>query len=483
MRCYAKKTKLNSLVMIVFLILSILTINCHALPLPTIKQQGDDIFTRKKQRKLSQAYLMWLKNHLTMVSDPIASHYLQSLGNKLVSASDKNQNKYHFFFVADNSLNAFAGPGGNIAVNTGMILATDTEAQLAAVLSHEITHLNQHHLERMIADKKRHKIPTLAALIAAALIGSKAPNVASGAVAATMASNVQHQINFTRQNEWEADRLGMSILYTSGYDPYSMPEVFEHLQTDFLHHGIQISPFLMTHPVTRDRIADALNHANQFPKRSYHDHDYFYFIKERLRAMTMATHHEAIDYYETKLKNNKAVQHLAALKYGYAVALLRAEKYPKARKVIKELLNDEDELIIFRLTQANIEIEAEHYKKAITILRKASNLYPENYPVMLYYSHALLKAGHPEQARKNILQYLHENPQADKPYGLLAECQSQSGHLSDAYQTQAEVLLNYGNTAMALRQLRIAEELPDLDERTKTILQAKIVKLQEKEKK
>jgi predicted Zn-dependent protease len=161
-----------------------------------------------------------------VVQDIEVTAYLQALGMRLVSGSPDNQLKFNFFVVQDNSINAFAMPGGVVGVHTGLILASNSESELASVLGHEIGHVTQHHLARMLAAQKGDTFKNIAGMALAILVARANPQLASGALTTASAVGVQSQLDYTREHEREADRIGLQILDSGGFDVRAMPAMF-----------------------------------------------------------------------------------------------------------------------------------------------------------------------------------------------------------------------------------------------------------------
>jgi predicted Zn-dependent protease len=171
-----------------------------------------------------------LRDEGQIIDDPEATEYLQAVGSRIVAqATGDSAQRFNFFFVRDSTINAFALPGGFIGVNYGLVLATRNEAQLAGVLAHEIAHVTQRHIARRVRSQGRQSIATVAAILAAILVGAAtgSTDAALGGISMAQGAAMQQQINFTRANENEADRVGMGFLAAAGFDPYGMPDFFE----------------------------------------------------------------------------------------------------------------------------------------------------------------------------------------------------------------------------------------------------------------
>ena len=220
------------------------------LDLPEIGDSAGSVISPEFERRLGQAFMRQVRQQVKIVQDPEVESYIQSIGYQLVAQSDTNTQPFTFFIVDDPQINAFAAPGGVIGVNSGVILNSRTESELAAVMAHEIVHVTQRHMARTIEDAGKFSLPIAAAMIGAILLGTQSAEAGSAALAIISGASIQHQINFTRTNEEEADRVGMQLLARSDYDPRGMPAFFERLQQSSRYYRGQAPEFLQTHPLT-----------------------------------------------------------------------------------------------------------------------------------------------------------------------------------------------------------------------------------------
>ena len=227
--------------------------------LPDIASSAESLFTPVEEQRIGRAFMRSIRDSLPIIEDQLLSDYINALGQRLVSKLKTTPQNFYFFLVNQQEINAFAGPAGNIGVNSGLILATESESELAAVLAHEISHITQHHLARAFEDAGNLSIPTAALLLAAILLGATTGAGAGIAAAAgVQAAAIQHQLNFTRADEQEADTMGMKLLAAAGFDPHAMPAFFERLSQSSRLDENNAPEFLQTHPVTSNRIADAM---------------------------------------------------------------------------------------------------------------------------------------------------------------------------------------------------------------------------------
>ncbi|MGH8122290.1 MAG: M48 family metalloprotease, partial [Rudaea sp.] len=232
--------------------------------LPNLGSSAGQIASPEEQRQYGFYVLHELRNQSGVIDDALVADYLNTLGYRLVSNSPQPDQAFTFFVVRDNDINAFALPGGFVGVNAGLITTTETENELAAVLAHEISHITQNHLIRAVeAEQKMEPLMILAMIGAIAASTHQSPysssNSGVGAMATVQGLAAQMQINFTRQDEAEADRVGIYTLAKAGFDPDAMADFFERMQRA-LRPGFDendVPALLMDHPVTTERISEA----------------------------------------------------------------------------------------------------------------------------------------------------------------------------------------------------------------------------------
>ena len=227
--------------------------------LPDLGDVSQTVLSPLEEQRIAEQIMREVAVSDEVVQDVEVTDYVQALGNKLTAASPDKQQKFNFFVVQDNSINAFAMPGGVIGVHTGLILASNSESELASVLGHEIGHVTQRHLARMLAQQKYDTFKNIAGIALALLVSRANPELTNGAMATASAAGVQRQLDYTREHEREADRVGLSILDNAGFDARAMPAFFNTLQRGTRFVEGSAPSFLRTHPLTAERIADVSN--------------------------------------------------------------------------------------------------------------------------------------------------------------------------------------------------------------------------------
>ena len=441
--------------------------------LPDFGSSADTVLSLADQRSLARAFMKSVRKALPVIEDPVLDDYIQSLGRDLAQQSGAVAG-YRFFLINQPSVNAFAGPSGQIGVFAGLVLAAETESELAAVVAHEIAHVSQKHLMRSFESQKRMAVPATALLIAAALLGAQVDSQAGmAAMAGVQAIAIQNQINFTRDNEQEADRIGIDILAEAGFNPFAMPGFFESLGRSSRYYDNSAPEFLRTHPVTTSRIADALARAEQYGLRQRPDSLEFHLARANLRQRSYTGAQRAVEHFESTLASGRYRNALAE-RYGYALALLRAGRFDSAREQAASLLKARPSQVEFIVLDASIDIEGGQPGRAIRNLKSAYGLRGDNWPIAQTYAEALLKTGQVKAALSMLEAFHRRRPSVTQIFGLLADAAGRSGAKAKTYGYRAEELYYQGDLEPAIRQLERAVRISGVDYHLASKLQARL---------
>ena len=442
--------------------------------LPEIGDSSGALISPEEERQIGLGFYWRLQQSVDLIDDPDVNSYLINLGYRLVAQSDAPSLAYTFFMVPNTSVNAFAAPGGFIGVHSGLMLTSESEDEVASVLAHEIAHITQRHLLRSFEKSAQMRIPMMAAMISAALLGAADPSLASAAIMAVQAGGVQSRINFTRTNEAEADSLGMQNLVRAGFNPLAMPTFFERLdKASRFYASSEVPEFLRTHPVTTSRIADARGRAVTYPETKIKTGTLqYYLIREKLRVITSTNMTALIQRYEDKLalkeKDNEAVY------YGYSLALSAVGRYPQARSAIQHLIDKDRDRLSYQLALAEIEIAVGRLSTALAIYEEYQNLYPDDFALTLNQVKALLRANLPAQASILLLKQLELGAPSRQLYKLLAQAKGDMGDKSQSHSWLAEYYYESGRLEQAADQLRIAAGFVQGDEYQRAKIAARL---------
>lgn len=448
--------------------------------LPDFGDSSGTLISPREEQELGEAFFRSLHSRLTISQDPEVQEYIDTLGKRLAANSDAPHQPFHFFVVIDHEINAFAGPGGYIGVNSGLMLTTESENELASVMAHEIAHVTQRHLYRAFEAAGRLSIPTAAATLAAILIGSQIPELGKAALIAAQAANVQYQIDFTRENEEEADRVGMQTLAKGDFDPRSMPIFFERMQQSSRFYSKGPPEFLRTHPVTVSRIADTRNRAEQYPYRQFPDSFAYRLIQAKLRVMTSPRPAEALKFFQAMTGQGTDQQRAAAL-YGVGMSHLANLDLAQAEEVFKKLIEQSPEQSQFIVALAKAELESKNDAEAVNLLADARRRFPGSEAVALEYIQALLDAGIPAAARELLAEMRTPSHSSAKINKLLAHANGALGKRAEMHRYMAEYHYLTGDTKAALTQAKLGQEAARGDYYLSALLEERLKRFQTEE--
>ncbi len=426
--------------------------------LPDFGDSAEATLSPADERALGEALMRELRARLTLVDDPLVEQYIQSLGYRLVAASDRRDLGFTFFVVEDDSLNAFAAPGGFVGLNSGMILATESESELASVLAHEIAHVTQRHIVRAIDHANRSSLPVLAGILAAIIVGTQDVGAGQATAAAVFGATAQSGINFTRQNEMEADRVGIRILADAGFDPREMAGVFVKLQS-----AARFSPrlpeYLSTHPVTTNRIAEARDRAERLPYRQHASSESYHLVRARLRADTAVDAQRALDRLVEELSTGQA-KSPSANAYGQAIAMARLGRDDEAREVLERLVETHPDNLTFRAELAGNVLRTGNLPRALALYSEGLDLYPDNRVLVRGHAAALAAAGRPNETVELIERFGQLYAIDSEMYRMRADAYQKLGRTLESRADLAEHYYLSGGLGQAIDQLRRASREP-----------------------
>lgn len=445
--------------------------------LPDIGDSSGNIISPDIEQRLGKAFLREVRKNAEIITDPEIESYIQSIGSQLVTNSDNATIIFNFFVVNDPAINAFAAPGGVIGINSGTILNSRNESELAAVLAHEIVHVTQRHIARTFEKNTQSALPTAAALLGAILIGIIHPEAGAAALTIAQGARLQKQINFTRKNEEEADSIGMQLLVRSGYNPYSMASFFERLQQKAEYISNTIPEFLRTHPLTLSRISESKARAAEYPRATYKNLTSYELVVAKLQVNSYENHADALKTFTHRMSLASAKKN-SADRYGYALALKKTGKYAQARKQLEILLSWDHENTAYLIAMGNLEIEQKNFTDAQNIFQYTYQLYPNYKPLIFTYAKFLLNNQQPEFALKILRNYRPQKNISPTYYNLLAQAESDIGSIVDSALARADFLYLTGETKAAITQLLSAKDRNDITKRQKNTLSSKIAELE-----
>lgn len=435
-----------------------LSVSAATPALPDLGASDSTVLTPEQEERIGRTVLRRIREARRLVDDPELNRYVTALGNRLAVGADFER-RFTFFIVDDPSVNAFALPSGYIGIHSGLLLATRNEAELAAVLAHEIAHVTQHHIARGVEKSESISLPMTAAVIAAILLGAQDPQLAEATLAATTAGAAQFRLNFTRTHEQEADHVGIELLSAAGYDPGAMGRFFEVLGRQTRYYGGKVPEFLRTHPVTENRIAEAQNRAAGLPPGTNSGDGLYEAAKAKMRVL--AGHPgELIQVYEQRRGDGDPSLYE---RYAHGLALLAAGRAAEARQELARCTLSEPRHIPFLLARARAERQSGATDVAVATLEATLRLYPGNPLVALELGETHLVAGTPAAARQALEPLTHDPNAPAVAFLLLSEVEGRLGHPGAAQLALANYHALLGETYVAIDHLQAALKTRKLD--------------------
>lgn len=441
--------------------------------LPDIGSPADAVLSKNDEARLGSAIMQQIRASGDLVEDPQITEYINEVGHRLAAQANADGNYEFSFFVVDNPvINAFALPGGYIGVHTGLLEATRNEDELAGVLAHEVAHVTQRHIARRIHSGQRQSILSTAIMLGAILAGAVggSSDAMQGAIAVAQGTAAQQQINFTRANEYEADRVGIASLAAAGFDPQGMGSFFEVISRGTSPSQARVPEFLRTHPVSSARIAEARGRARNYEPVHTADTITYGIARTRVIVDRQDTPEAAVNYFEREPYEFQS----DVERYGRAIAYLRAERNDEALRIFEELASKDSKVIAYHIGLADSQMAMEAIAEAVATFERARELFPRNIPLVIHYADALMKIGNAVKAHAMLLDLFNNVAPTPEQVRMIARAATEAGEDAEARYYMAEYRFMIGDLVGGIQFLRQALRVPDLDEIQRIRFEARI---------
>ncbi|WP_374492728.1 M48 family metalloprotease [Zoogloea sp.] len=391
--------------------------------------------------------------------DAEVEDYLNALGDRLVSAGAGAGLPFEFFGVSDPSLNAFAMPGGKIGVHTGLIQAAQAESELAGVLSHEIAHVTQRHIARMVGQQGRTGMLMLASLLVAVLAAKSSAQVSQAAIMAGQAAGISSQLAYSRDFENEADRLGVQNLAAAGFDVRGMVSFFERLQKNSRLYENSAPAYLRTHPLTADRITEMEGRVMQMPYRQVPDSLDFQLVRAKLRVGERPSP-ELLGELEASARREGAT---VAGHYALARAYLGMRRLADAEREMAAVRKLKPSSPMIEGLEADLLLARGDHAGAARVFREGLERFPQSRRLFYGEARALIDAGRPDEALGLLKAEILTTPNNGVLWDLRSRAESALGLRLAQHRSLGELYAIQGNYAAAAEQLTLAQAAKDGD--------------------
>ena len=425
--------------------------------LPIIGDSSSSVISIASEYNLGRLYMAQLRRTLPEYIDPVSQDYSEHLVYRLSEFSELSDRRLEIALIDEKSVNAFAAPGGIIGINAGLIFHADTEGQLASVLSHELAHLSQRHFaRRMQRQKDRSLANSLMILGSIALAGATSnPN----ALLVGQQAITQQNLSFSRGDEQEADRIGFKNMVSAGFDPKSTSYMFEKLQSLSRLSGSNELEFLRSHPLTKNRIADAQSRAQGFENKNYRNSLDYDLVRNRTIVHFSEIPRQAVTIFQKELTDSSDEREKLEAYYGLALAYSRDNKHSQALNSMRQALEMDSENLMLQIGLLELHIEAENYFEAEALASSLLSTNPYNYPISMLYNRVLMNKGDYKLGEKILKDLTLKRPKDPQVWYWLAEVQGLDKNLIGLHLSRAEYFFLTGSYETSIKHLRMALDL------------------------
>jgi predicted Zn-dependent protease len=404
--------------------------------LPILGDATSGIVSKQQEYELGRTWLKAFRSRVREHDDPLMQQYLEQLLYNLATYSDVEDPRLELVIINNPSMNAFAVPGGVVGFHTGVFALAENEDQMASVLAHELAHLSQRHFARGVEAQRASSMLSLGGLLASLVIAATAGGDAGmAAITATQAVAMNDQLRYSRSNEQEADRMGLQTMERANRDPGAVADMFATLLKATRYKGSRPPEFLLTHPVTEKRIADARGRAMASSMRQYSRSPEFHLIKARALVAISNNPKNAIKRFNSQLRSNP--QNPQGAQYGLALAYIGAGEFDLARQSLARLLKDNPYQLSFQYADLELDIATKEYNQGLAKLDKLLRLSPNNYPLTTIKSEILWQAHRYEEAGEVLTALSRMRPEDPMIWYRLAEVRGLAGNISGVHEARA----------------------------------------------
>ena len=455
-----------------FLISIINSLSSQEIELPELGDRVSGAVSASQEKAIGEMFLQQIYSQAPLISDPLLYEYTEHLIYRLSEYSQVSDRYFNILLIDDNSLNAFAAPGGIIGVNGGLFLNADNEGQFASVIAHELAHLSQRHFARNVLKSKDSNLASAlvtVSSIAIALISNN-PN----AMVVGPAILQQQNLRYSRLFEKEADRVGFINLINAGYNPKSMGEMFENMNDLRRLSGDLPPEFLLTHPLSSSRISDAFNAAENLSEEgTKKDSLEFSLMKARLEIYYETIPANAVRLFESKLSENPSDANM----YGLSLAHKNNNNFTESEKFIDDLIDKHPKNLVINTTKIDLLTHFKKYDEALLLANKFLEISPKNYPLSISKSKILMQTGKYFESEELIRDQLLRKNDDPELWLLLSEIQRASQNIIGYHQSRAEYFLLLGQNEKALNQLQFALQMTQSNYQVSERIMTKIIEI------
>ncbi len=423
-------------------------------------------FSIGEERDIGEQLLLAVRSEFELIDDPDVVQYINRLGRQVLAIAGPQYFDYHFFIVNSEQFNAFAAPSGLIFFNSGLIKTMQTEDQLLSVLAHEIGHVVSRHISRRIA--KQEKVSAVSLLFGLASLAVGNPALTQGLFSGALAANQTAGLNFSRQDEEQADRLAFGWLRIMDRNPMAMESMLKSMRRITRYRSEQLPPYLLTHPNPEDRldyVQSLLELERKKAEKSFPDEESggFSFLRFKYRVLSQSIDPEDLRVHcANTLASTEDPVKIAMAHYGLALLSTQENNFKEAHKHLTIVQNEFPGRDILKVDRAAVYIAAGEHEKGIRLLRRMYKRDPTDMYCAFTFAGAMARKGQLKAAEKFYLEVAKNIPEYSQAYYELARVKSGQGERGASSFYLAKYYLYEGRVNHAKQYLRRVEKDPQV---------------------
>lgn len=425
--------------------------------LPALGDTSSGIVSTSEERRVGKELLRQVRRQVPTVDDPILKYFAEVSLYRITEYANLRDSALFPVLIDSSELNAFAAPGGIVGINLGLLLAAEDVHEFSGVLAHELAHLSQRHFARGVEKGRANMLRDVAAFVAALVVAATAGSADAGLAALSSAQTLSAASNmrFSRSREGEADRVAINTMYQAGLDPMGVARMFERMQQRYRFQR-KPPPYLLSHPLSEDRITDARQQAARFPSAEYRDSRSYQMMRARAMVRYAPSGQEAVAHWQEQVADG---QDQDVARYGLAYALAMNGKAAHALDTLKPMRSAFDDSLLFAATQAEMMIKAGEVDQALAFLERQLSLNPGNAPLSMLQAEALTTNEQFAEATEVLKRQSILRPEDYDVWYQLAEVAGLANDIVQVHLARAEFFALTGDFEGAVDQLQFAANL------------------------
>jgi predicted Zn-dependent protease len=389
----------------------------------------------KEEDKLAREFMKFISARYELITDPLITQYVNAVGQKLLSAMPPQPFRYHFYVIKEDVYNAFAIPAGHIFIHSGLLAAMESEDELAGILGHEMAHVICRHISQRIERSKKIDLATMAGMVAGIFLGvtSGDPAAVQALTIGSAAAGQSASLAYSREDESQADQLGLLYTTNAGYDPHGLLTTLKRIRTKQWFGSQQIPTYMLTHPATEERMvwidSWVTSHPDAIKEKKIVSATAFKRINARLKAL-YGDPNSALQEFQNGLAQDPTDENMI---YGYGLALAQVGKKTEAVEQLRRV-QAKNALDPFILTDlGRIYFLDGRYEEAISTLEGAVSISAKNPEGLFYLGRSQMELGRLEKAAETFYSAIQMDKDYLTAYYFLGETEGRRSNMPDAH--------------------------------------------------